>query len=84
MYDSVQICLINVLKKILFLLKGDGIYKVVLCFLSLFNELMFVMCEDYLKFLFKLFCFLDWKMFMILVGMKIEIIIDLFLEFVIY
>lgn len=35
---------------------------------------MIVICEDFLKYLLKLFCYLEWKNFMILVGMKIEII----------
>lgn len=43
---------------------------------------MKVMCEDFLKFLLKLFFLKEWYKFMKLVGLKIEIIINLFLEFV--
>lgn len=43
---------------------------------------MEVMCEDFLKFLLNLFCFWEWYNFMIFVGMKMEIIISLFLDFV--
>lgn len=43
---------------------------------------MIVMCEDFLWFLLKLFNSVVWKVFMIIVGMIIEIIIELFLKFV--
>lgn len=43
---------------------------------------MIVMCEDLLWFLLKLFNSVVWKVFMIIVGMIIEIIIELFLKFV--
>lgn len=40
------------------------------------------MFEDCLCFLLKLFFFDEWRDFMILVGMKLEIMFELFIEFV--
>ncbi|XP_061172842.1 sacsin-like [Saccostrea echinata] len=81
-YSEEQNKLVKALTGIPFIPQVDGTFKLASEFLSPFNELMKVMCEDPKCYPPHPFSTLAWKNFMTLVGMKTEVTKDLFLEFV--